>query len=166
MSKGIAAGLVQRHARWAVRQTPGNANIIPAKTIGAAGEQLFYSRALRQGFDVSIPLGDNSPYDCLIDTGSNIHRVQIKTASKPGRKSYGFSLQSGATKAAYPDGTLDFFALICLDLDLIYIVPIEELIGRESASIYANVESNSSRLEKYREAWGQLNLGTKKPPSQ
>lgn len=62
----------------------------------------------------------------------------------------------GGHKAVYPDGVLDFFVLVCLDLELLYIVPIEELIGHRSMSIWANIESSKSRFEKYREAWDQL----------
>jgi hypothetical protein len=62
-------------------------------------------------------------------------------------------LQTGAPKLAYPEGTLDFFALVCLDLDLIYIVPIEELIGRQHVAIYTE---SKSRLDKFREDWGRF----------
>jgi len=155
MSQGFTAGLVLRHAGRALRQAPGNALILPAKTIGAAGEQLFYSRALRRGFNVSVPIGDNSRYDCLIDTSTKIHRIQIKTSSKPDGHSgrYGFSLMHGSVGHTYDGEDFDFFALVCLDVDVLYIVPIAELEGRTTAKVRRGVET---RLEQYREAWSQL----------
>ena len=147
--------MVLRHAGRALRQAPGNALILPAKTIGAAGEQLFYSRALRRGYNVSIPIGDNSRYDCMIDTNTKIHRIQIKTSSKPEGNSgrYGFSLKHGSVGNTYDGQDFDFFALVCLDVDVLYIVPMRELEGRTTAKVRRGVET---RLEQYREAWSQL----------
>ncbi len=86
-----------------------------------------------------------------------IHRVQIKTASKPdGKRRYGFTLTTGATCSCYPEDTLDFFALVCLDLDNIYIVPAGEVSGIKPARVWPNVEGSNGRLEQYRELWGQF----------
>tara|TARA_R110002051_G_scaffold115352_3_gene188433 strand:- start:3787 stop:3978 length:192 start_codon:yes stop_codon:yes gene_type:complete len=62
----------------------------------------------------------------------------------------------GSSKTVYPDGVLDFFVLVCLDLELLYIVPIDEVFGHRGVSIWANVKSSGSRFEKYREAWNQF----------
>ena len=53
----------------------------PAKTIGTAGEQFFVYRTLEGGLHVAQPLGDNLPYDLLVDSGQEILRLQIKTTT-------------------------------------------------------------------------------------
>jgi len=79
MSTSQPTRLVRGHAGRALRQIAGS-TILPAKTIGTAGEQFFAYRALEEGLHVAQPLGDNLPYDLLVDTGKNIHRIQVKTS--------------------------------------------------------------------------------------
>ena len=69
------------------------------------------------------PLGDNLPYDLLVDSGLEILRLQIKTTTtevegKPGK--FGFVLQHGGDGSSYQDGTVDFFGLVVLPLRTIY----------------------------------------------
>ncbi|MGB1617888.1 MAG: group I intron-associated PD-(D/E)XK endonuclease [Litorivicinaceae bacterium] len=132
--------------------------MLQSKTVGAAGELLFHSRALRQGFDVSLPIGDNSPYDCLVDTGTKIHRIQVKTCASPdgpNSNRYGFSLKRGRDEQTYGT-TIDFFALVCLEIDVIYIVPIEDLMNQRTAKTWPTTEGTTGRFEKFREGWGQF----------
>ncbi len=79
MSTSQPTRLVCGYAGRALRKIAGS-TILPAKTIGTAGEQFFAYRALEQGLHVAQPLGDNLPYDLLVDTGKNIHRIQVKTS--------------------------------------------------------------------------------------
>ena len=73
------------------------------------------------------PLGDNLPYDLLVDSGLEILRLQIKTTTteeqgNPGK--FGFALQHGGNGSSHQDGTVDFFGLVVLPLrTIIYIVP-------------------------------------------
>ena len=125
MSTGQPARLVRGHAGRALRETTGSA-ILPAKTIGTAGEQFFAYRALEEGLHVAQTLWDNLPYDLLVDSGLEILRLQIKTTTtevegKPGK--FGFALQHGGNGSSYQDGTVDFFGLVVLPLRTIYIVP-------------------------------------------
>ena len=51
-----------------------------AKAIGCTGETLFAFRAMEEGFVVSQPMGDKSPYDFLIDNGKDILKFQVKSS--------------------------------------------------------------------------------------
>ena len=64
---------------------------LSAKAIGVAGEQFFIARALEEGLNLSLPIGDNLPYDVLVDSGKHIHRVQVKTCAYPKKPNILFS---------------------------------------------------------------------------
>ena len=158
MSSGQPARLVCGYAGRALRETAGS-TILPAKTIGTAGEQFFAYRALEEGLHVAQPLGDNLPYDLLVDSGQEILRLQIKTTTieaegKPGK--YGFALQHGGNGSSYQDGTVDFFGLVVLPLTTIYIVPQSSMNGRIKAYVYPDNSDSAGLLERYRENWGLL----------
>ena len=84
------------------------------------------STAVGQGLHVAQPIGDNLPYDLLVDSGQEILRAQIKTMTtevegKPGK--LGFVLQHGGNGSSYQDDTVDFFGLVVLPLRTIYHSP-------------------------------------------
>ena len=158
MSTSQPTRLVRGHAGRALRQVAGS-TILPAKTIGTAGEQFFAYRALEEGLHVAQPLGDNLPYDLLVDSGLEILRLQIKTtttevAGKPGK--FGFALQHGGNGSSYQDDTVDFFGLVVLPLRTIYIVPKSSMNGRIKAYVYPGNTELAGLLERYRENWGLL----------
>jgi len=43
---------------------------------------LFCAECTKKGFTVSMPILDSSIYDCLVDTGDKIFKVQIKSSQK------------------------------------------------------------------------------------
>ncbi len=105
------------------------------------------------------PLGDNLPYDLLVDSGHEILRLQIKTTTtevegKPGK--YGFALQHGGNGSFYQDDTVDFFGLAVLPLTTIHIVPQSLMTGRVKAYAYPGNPDSIGRLEVYRENWDLL----------
>ena len=158
MSTSQPTRLVRGHARRVIRQIAG-APILSSKTIGTAGEQFFAYRALEEGLHVAQPLGDNLPYDLLVDSGLEILRLQIKTTTtevegKPGK--YGFALQHGGNGSSYQDDTVDFFALVVLPLHTVHVVPKSSMNGRVKACVYPGNPNSAGLLEIYREAWGVL----------
>ena len=84
-----------------------------------------------------------------MDSGLEIHRVQIKTTTtedqdKPGK--YGFVLQHGGNGVSYQDGTVDFFGLVVLPLlRTIYIVPKSSMNGRVKAYVYPENSDEAGR---------------------
>ena len=108
---------------------------------------------------VAQPLGDYLPYDLIVDSGQEIHRVQIKTVTKPESdkpNKFGFSLKSGLEGHPYHDGSLDFFGLIILPLRTIYIVPQHKLSGKVKAYTYPEDPNSAGSLETYKEGWNLL----------
>jgi len=68
---------------------------------------------MKRDYQVSMPLIDSSLYDCIVDTGERLIRVQIKsTAKKPDSKrqsSVHIPLQNN--KRNYTKDKIDYFAV-------------------------------------------------------
>ena len=85
------------------------------------------------------PLGDNLPYDLLVDSGLEILRLQIKTTTteEQGKScKYGFALNHGKDSSSYHADTVDFFGLVVLPLRAIYIVPQTSVDERMKVYVY------------------------------
>lgn len=48
------------------------------KDIGDKGESIILAEAITKGYIVSIPFGDNSKYDLVIDRGLGLEKIQVK----------------------------------------------------------------------------------------
>jgi PD-(D/E)XK endonuclease len=97
------------------------------KAIGDMSE-LEAARALaRAGYLVSKPLGDSHRYDLIIDDGTVLSRVQVKT----GRLRKGaiiFACFSSHSHRGGPScrpyrGEIEFFAVYCPETDKVYLLP-------------------------------------------
>ena len=49
------------------------------KTIGEISEIKFAARLVELGYVVLFPWGDNQPYDMVIDIGTDLYKIQVKT---------------------------------------------------------------------------------------
>lgn len=92
--------------------------------VGKAGEYLVCADLILKGF-VAFPSEQGLPYDVLLDTGTRIFRIQVKTTTGPrivpqraGEcKAYIFNVKRagrGNTKR-YTNADIDLFALVSLD---------------------------------------------------
>tara|TARA_R100000963_G_scaffold34593_2_gene28664 strand:- start:227 stop:607 length:381 start_codon:yes stop_codon:yes gene_type:complete len=54
---------------------------------GCYAEYLFASTAMRNGFNVSMPLLDASQYDCILEKNGSLYKIQIKYISNTRVKS-------------------------------------------------------------------------------
>ena len=80
---------------------------------GCFAEYHFASTAMLNGFNVSIPLLDSSKYDCILEKGGKLWKIQIKFVGKD-RYKHGDSMQitlKRKGKAEYDLCNVDFFAL-------------------------------------------------------
>ena len=99
------------------------------KDIGSLSESIVMTALLKQGHRVSVPWGENSPYDLVLDDGK-LQRVQVKTG-KLENGSVLFRISStyydGVAKKPishrYEKGTVDVFGVYCPQNDKVYIVP-------------------------------------------
>ena len=114
-------------------------------------------------------MGDNLPYDLLVDNGEQIHRIQVKTTqtTDPGgngrdRSRYSFTLKHRANSETYQLGAIDYFGFVVLPLCIIYIVPFDKVGGRSKASVYPSNSTSIGRFERYKQAWFLLKSGHKR----
>lgn len=99
--------------------------------IGKAGEYLVCADLILKGF-VAFPSEQGLPYDVVLDTGSKILKVQVKTTEKPrevlqrSKKTvaYVFNVKRNGKKGTtrYSLNEIDVFALVSLDtMKIIYL---------------------------------------------
>lgn len=94
---------------------------------GNSTEALVLTAYLAAGFNVSIPFGVGASYDLIVDNGSQLFKIQVKTAwlghgcvlykserRQPGR---------GLTRRAYRKGEVDFFVAYRRANQTLYVVP-------------------------------------------
>jgi hypothetical protein len=99
-----------------------------------------------QGWAVAIPLIDNQPYDLVVDDGSALHRVQVKTTTQ--RSRYGRFVvqlettggnQSFHTRKAFDASRCDLLYVLTDDRDR-YLIPTTAITARSSLTLGSRVE--------------------------
>lgn len=87
-------------------------SLMDTNSKGAYAEYMFACECLKHGFYPSFPILDSSVYDVLVDTGSNIIKVQVKyTAKVPSdRNSVQVPIMNG-NKVNYTLEFVDYFAI-------------------------------------------------------
>lgn len=89
---------------------------------GNISEAVVLARYLKAGFVVSTPFGVGAPYDMIVDAGSVLLRVQVKT----GRLRNGViefetrRARSRTVRNAYKESEVDYFVIYCPELDKAY----------------------------------------------
>jgi len=79
---------------------------------GCVAEYMFAIECMRHGHEVSFPLMDSSIYDCIVDTGDRLIRVQIKSTTKlPDKHHTTVHCRLQNSKSDYSIDKVDFFAV-------------------------------------------------------
>ena len=120
------------------------------KTKGDIAESRVLAE-LVSDFDVSIPFGDNTRYDLLVDDGTKIWRVQVKharckegkikfhTVSKP-------TLRGNDKENRDYKGDADLFAVYSSEIDTVAYVTIEEVGDRVGMTLrFSKPENGQSK---------------------
>ena len=104
-----------------------------------------------RGYDVSVPFGENTRYDLIVDRGGALSRVQCKT----GRLRDGtVRFATASTYAHLPSpremrrdyaGQIDEFAVYCPETQGIYLLPIEEIRTQRGAYLRIDPARNNQR---------------------
>ena len=70
---------------------------------------------MKRGYEVSMPLMDSSLYDCIVDTGKNLLKLQIKSSIKLPDNDRHNSVHSPLqnNKRYYSKEKIDYFAVWC-----------------------------------------------------
>jgi hypothetical protein len=108
--------------------------------------------ALRDaGYAISVPFGENTRYDLIIDNGVRLARVQCKTGRlRLGAirfatcSCYGHHLRPGQSRRDYV-GHVDFFAVHCPETSGVYLVPIGDISVRVQAALRVETPKNGQR---------------------
>src|SRR6266478_8495353 len=80
------------------------------KKKGEAAELAFMLKAVSLGFGVAKPWGDSERYDFILDSGTRLWRVQVKSTSALQSGAYCVNAQRHANgnAVAYRTGEIDF----------------------------------------------------------
>lgn len=134
-------------------------NGVDFKIQGQKAEAKFQFDALVRDLIVSKPYGDNSTYDFITDFKGTLKRVQVKSVSvkDKGTNRYRISATNSRHKSdcKYTKADIDIVACYIFDLDMWYLVPIEEISGAY-INAYPDLKNSKGKYEIYKENWNIL----------
>jgi hypothetical protein len=115
----------------------------------------FLRRAVRLGFRVSKPYGDSDRYDFVVDTGTRLVRVQVKSSSKLSQGAYFIASQrcSNGVAIPYRVDEIDFLAAYVFPEDAWFIIPVQAFVPRTSLHLFPRERGEVGMFARYREAW-------------
>lgn len=110
---------------------------------GCFAEYHFATTAIKQGFNVSMPLLDSSMYDCILEKNGKLFKFQVKYLGAK-RYKHGRSIQIVLKRTGtptYDSNYVDFFALWSEEFNGFFIIKNE---GQKSLrlSIYNKYKEN------------------------
>ena len=108
--------------------------------------------ALRDaGFAISVPFGENTRYDLVIDDGVRLLRAQRKTGRLRNGSiffatcsTYGHHLRPGQARRVYT-GQIDSFGVYCPETRGVYLIPLAHVPTRSSAALPVERSLNGQR---------------------
>ncbi|HZH90510.1 MAG TPA: group I intron-associated PD-(D/E)XK endonuclease [Pyrinomonadaceae bacterium] len=102
---------------------------------GNSAEAVVLAAYIQAGFLVSLPFGGGAAYDLVVDTGTGLIRVQVKTGKlESGCIVYNARRHRGSkynTFRRYRADELDAFAVWCPGNQQLYVVPVEHSLTIE-----------------------------------
>ena len=109
-----------------------------SKRVGDETEVAAIRFLLSEGYTVSIPFGDNHPYDLVVDDHKRLYRLQCKTAWSTGNGTIRFNTHSQTTKnGEYHErsyrGLIDGVLVRNPDTDHFYLIPEDHLTDQKMA---------------------------------
>jgi hypothetical protein len=127
------------------------------KRRGEMAEAAFLHKASRMGFGVSKPWGDSEPYDLIVDSGTRLWRVQVKSASHANKwGGYMIRATGNDTKRAYSLKQIDVLVAYIVPEDLWYVIPVALFRTIKGIKLYPKPRKRRSKYEMYREGWQML----------
>jgi hypothetical protein len=116
---------------------------------GQIAELRFWVEALRRGVVVSRP-HHGARYDFIVDCGSRLWRVQVKSTGVKVQRTYRVNAFGTSVRNRYSRREVDFIAAYVTPRKEWYIIPLRAVKST------AAVLSPTGRLGRYREAWHLL----------
>ena len=120
------------------------------KRIGDIGEANVLAELLTyNNVFVSKPVGDNCPYDLLIDVNGKIYRAQVKTTQKVSKKTMSFCLCSfnpkKKVKRVYTGKDIDLFIVYCIENKYMGFIWENEVSGQKQLTITTRDKNENIR---------------------
>ena len=112
-------------------------------------ELLVLARLVREGYDITIPYGQQTGWDLLVSVNGKWEKWQVKTARrrKPHHKTVAVRLLSvriidGGKRInkTYKEGDFDVLVVVDPDLGWMWKVPIERVLGKSTINLMPNSE--------------------------
>jgi hypothetical protein len=116
------------------------------KEIGSLTEVIVMTALMKAGYKISVPWGDNSPYDLIADKNNKLMRIQCKTGKiRNGSIEFSTSRVSYCAESKkpvrqkYEEDSFDAFAVFCEETESAYLVPRSE-VGTSQGYLRINEE--------------------------
>lgn len=110
--------------------------MVAPKKVGDKSYYKFITKCMFNDWTISQPLGDCTRYDCVLDRGNGLERVQVKTGRyKKGRVEFAVAstnhyVKDGKVvhaKRTNYRGQIESFGVYCFELDKCYLIPVDEV---------------------------------------
>lgn len=133
-----------------------------SKQKGAITELAVMTRLAKKEIPVSVPFGDNSRYDLVIEINDKLERVQCKTA-RLSRNENAIEFSTCSTyghvdgkmkndqRKTY-DGEVEWFGVHCIEIDKTYLIPFESVKNCKSVATLRLNESKNNQAKNVRVA--------------
>lgn len=125
------------------------------KQLAKEGELRFAAEFLRQGWQIFLPYGEDSPIDLLIEKEGVFRRVQVKSTSPlNGAIHCRIKSSNNWQVKKYTKKEIDFFGIYDYLNKKGYLIPIEDFTGMTEANIRLDKPKNNQskrirQAEKY-----------------
>ena len=132
------------------------------KLKGDIAEQAVILFSLKQGWGVSVPIGDRLPYDLVLDVNGALLKIQVKSAWFDKVKD-NYVVDNRRTKTNrkeivrgnYNESDFDFAILFIDELSVFYVMPSSIFIsyGSEIHLVETTKRQRKPRSAEFRNAW-------------
>ena len=117
------------------------------KNLGNKAEIVIISEFIKNDIPVSIPFGQNEPYDLVIQAKDGFKSVQVKHGTyREGCVISDIRHRTGFSKISYGtyDGKADYIAVWCEELNTCYLLDINECQGKTQLRLRIDMPINNS----------------------
>jgi len=116
-----------------------NVKVMNTKNMGDVAEQVVALDLLKRGYVISKPIGDNAPYDLIVDRNGKLERIQIKGRTPKSGKlhielySMLYNTTSGSNnrtkQVLYNTNDVDWYAIVDNSTLRCYYLKIDDVEG-------------------------------------
>lgn len=125
---------------------------------GDISEQKFVLFCLENNIPISRPIGNNLPYDFIIEYDGRLTKIQVKTGFNIGTKPKVFRFNTVSTSKNFSEivskaytGRIDYFAVVYSGVDFIMLIPVDAVPKHSMVLYYGDSPTiRQNHVDKYR----------------